>query len=59
MRGGRRKKVAWSAADMKLLRKLAGRERAAGIARKLKRTVLAVRFKAHTKRISLALRHSG
>jgi hypothetical protein len=43
---------------MKLLRSLAGRERAARIARKLKRSVLAVRFKAHTHRISLALKHA-
>ncbi|HKD52896.1 MAG TPA: hypothetical protein VKB72_01645 [Steroidobacteraceae bacterium] len=52
----RRKRIVWSAADLKLLRNLAGRQSAARIARKLKRTVQAVRFKAHMNRISLALR---
>ena len=54
----RRKRIVWSAADLKLLRNLAGRHSAARIARKLKRTVQAVRFKAHMNRISLALRRS-
>jgi hypothetical protein len=52
----RRKRIFWSRVDLKLLRNLAGRESAVRIARKLKRTVLAVRFKAHAHRISLALR---
>ena len=54
----RRKRIVWSAADLKLLRNLAGRQSAARIARKLKRTVQAVRFKAHMNRISLALKRS-
>jgi hypothetical protein len=54
----RRKRVIWTSADLKLLRTLAGRESAARIARKLKRTVQAVRFKAHANRISLAMRRS-
>jgi len=54
----RRKRIVWSTADLKLLRALAGRESAARIARKLKRTVQAVRFKAHVNRISLALKGS-
>ncbi len=52
------KRVFWSNADLKELRRLAGRESAARIARKLKRTLLAVRFKAHSHRISLALRRA-
>ncbi len=54
----RRKRIIWSNAELKLLRALAGRERTARIARKLKRTVQAVRFKAHANRISLALKRS-
>ena len=54
----RRKRIVWSAADLKLLRNLAGRQSAARIARKLKRTVQAVRFKAHMNSISLALKRS-
>jgi hypothetical protein len=55
---GRRKRLSRSSDDVRLLRSLAGRETAARIARKLKRTVLAVRFKAHVHRISLALRNT-
>jgi hypothetical protein len=54
----RRKRIIWSTTDLRLLRNLAGRESAARIARKLKRTVQAVRFKAHMHRISLALKRS-
>ena len=54
----RRKRIVWSTAELKLLRNLAGRESAARIARKLKRTVQAIRFKAHVNRISLALKRS-
>jgi hypothetical protein len=54
----RRKRVLWSTAELKLLRTLAGRESARRIARKLKRSLQAVRFKAHAKRISLALKRS-
>lgn len=52
----RSKPIPWSAQDLKTLRKLAGRTSTARIARQLRRTVLAVRFKAHTRRISLALK---
>jgi hypothetical protein len=54
----RRKKIHWTREDVKVLRSLAGRHTAARIARKLKRTVLAVRFKTYTHRISLALKHA-
>jgi hypothetical protein len=53
-----RKRIIWSTSDLKLLRTLAGRESAARIARKLKRTVQAVRFKAHVNRISLSMKRS-
>jgi hypothetical protein len=54
----RRKRIVWSTTDLKQLRNLAGRESVARIARKLKRTIQAVRFKAHMHRISLALKRS-
>jgi hypothetical protein len=54
----RRKRIVWSTADLRMLRNLAGRESAVRIAHKLKRTVPAVRFKAHTNRISLVLKRS-
>jgi hypothetical protein len=50
----RRKRVFWTSKDLRLLRKLAGRRSAARIAKQLKRSVLAVRFKAHKAGISLA-----
>jgi hypothetical protein len=53
-----RKRVPWSRDDVKRLRSLAGRESAVRIARKLRRTVQAVRFKAHTYQISLAPRRA-
>lgn len=52
----RRKRASWTSQDLKRLRKLAGRHSAARIARRLRRTVLAVRFKAHINGISLAQR---
>jgi hypothetical protein len=54
----RRKRVFWTSKDLKLLRKLAGRRGAAQIARQLRRSVLAVRFKAHKAGISLARKKS-
>ncbi len=54
----RRRRIVWSSSDVKLLHQLAGRQSVDRIARKLKRTVLAVRFKAHINGISLAVRHS-
>lgn len=58
MAAKKRKRVLWSSADVKLLRKLAGRQTVARIARALKRSTAAVRFKAHTKRIRLAMRRA-
>lgn len=46
----------WSSADLKLLRSLAGKKSVTAIARALKRTEAAVRFKAHMKRIPLAMK---
>lgn len=50
------KRNPWTAADVKQLRRLAGRKTVKAIGRELKRTVAAVRFKAHTEEISLALK---
>lgn len=49
------KRIPWTSANLKLLRQLAGRKTPQVIARELKRTVAAVRFKAHTSNISLAM----
>ena len=49
------KRVPWTPANLKLLRRLAGRKTPKVIARELKRTEAAVRFKAHTSNISLAM----
>jgi hypothetical protein len=54
MARARRKRVFWTSKDLKLLRKLAGRQTAVRIAKQLSRSVLAVRFKAHKAGISLA-----
>jgi len=51
-----KKKVTWSGAEVKLLRALAGRKSSKQIARQLKRTEAAVRFKAWQKRIRLAVK---
>jgi hypothetical protein len=48
------KRRAWTRADLKVLRTLAGRKSVKTIGRTLRRTEAAVRFKAHTKRIALA-----
>jgi hypothetical protein len=58
MPSARRKRILWSTAELKLLRNLAGRESARRIARRLRRSLQAVRFKAHANRISLALKRS-
>ncbi len=50
------KRVPWSPADLKLLKQLAGRQAPKVIARKLKRTEAAVRFKAHMSSVSLAMK---
>jgi hypothetical protein len=52
----RRKRVLWAADELKTLRKLAGKEGVRKIARLLKRSEAAVRFKAWQKRIKLAVR---
>ena len=49
------KRKAWSTADLKSLRDLAGKKSVAKIARVLKRTPAAVAYKAHVKQISLAM----
>jgi len=50
------KRCAWTAADVKVLRSLAGRKSPKAIGRTLRRTEAAVRFKAHTKRIRLTVK---
>jgi hypothetical protein len=52
----RRKRVLWTATELKLLKKMAGRQGVRKIARQLKRSEAAVRFKAWQKRIKLALK---
>jgi len=54
----RRKRVLWTSAELKLLKKLAGKQGVRKIARQLKRSEAAVRFKAWQKRIELALKRS-
>jgi hypothetical protein len=57
MPSARKKKTTrrdWTAADLKQLKALAGRAPLARIARQLRRTELAVRWKATQKKISLA-----
>jgi hypothetical protein len=54
----RRKRVLWTASELKLLKKMAGRQGVRKIARQLKRSEAAVRFKAWQKRIKLALRNA-
>jgi len=49
----RRKRVLWTAADVKLLRQQAGKQTLAQLGRTLKRSPAAVRFKASALRISL------
>jgi hypothetical protein len=53
----RRRRILWTAADVKLLKKAARREPVASIAKQLHRSEAAVRYKATTLKISLALRH--
>ncbi len=54
----RRKRVLWTADELKTLRKLAGKVGVRNIARQLKRSEAAVRFKAWQKRIKLARQKS-
>jgi hypothetical protein len=51
-----RRRILWTIAHERQLRKLSGRTSVARIARELKRSEAAVRYKAHTLRISLALK---
>jgi hypothetical protein len=50
------KRRLWTRTDIKTLRTLAGGKTAKAIGRTLRRTEAAVRFKAHTKRIKLAVK---
>jgi len=52
----RGKRVLWTAADVRILRKSAGRKSRAEIARELKRSEAAVKRKAVLQRISLRRR---
>lgn len=52
----KKKRILWTAADLKLLRRLAGRQNIKRIARELKRTEAAVRYKAFIRGISVAAR---
>jgi len=49
----RRKRVLWTASEIKVLRQLAGKKSLAQLSRVLKRSAAAVRFKASLLRISL------
>ncbi|HTW73783.1 MAG TPA: hypothetical protein VMD56_02550 [Steroidobacteraceae bacterium] len=51
-----RKRILWSAADVRYLRKSAGRQAVAQIARQLHRSEAAVRYKATMLKVSLALK---
>jgi hypothetical protein len=50
------KRRPWTPSEVKALRSLAGRKSVKAIGRTLRRSVAAVRFKAHTKRIRLAIK---
>lgn len=52
----RRKLIRWTRDDVKLIRQHAGRKPVAQIAKALKRSVAAVRYKAHILKVSLAAR---
>ena len=51
-----KKRILWTAADLKTLRKNAGKKTAAQIGREIKRTAEAVQRKAHLQGISLRRR---
>ncbi len=51
------KRVLWTAADVRLLKSQARRRPVGEIAKQLHRSEAAVRYKAATLKISLALRH--
>ena len=52
----RNKRQRWTTTDLRQLKSLAGRRKASVIARQLRRTEPAVRWKAHIEGISLAMR---
>lgn len=52
----RRRRVLWTADELKTLRKLAGKVSVRNLARQLKRSEAAIRFKAWQKRTKLALK---
>jgi len=51
-----RQRILWTAAHEKQLRRLSGRASVARIARELRRSEAAVRYKAHILNVSLALK---
>jgi len=51
-----RQRILWTPAHEKQLRRLSGRVSVARIARELRRSEAAVRYKAHTLSVSLALK---
>ena len=51
-----RKRILWTAADVRHLRKAAGRQPVAKMARELRRSEAAVRYKATMLKVSLALK---
>jgi hypothetical protein len=51
-----RKRIPWTPTHVNRLRRLAGRKSVKAIGRELKRTEAAIRYKAHTERISLAMK---
>jgi hypothetical protein len=54
----RAKRVLWTSTELKLLKKLPGKAGVRRIARQLKRSEAAMRFKAWEKRIKLAVKRS-
>jgi len=55
----RRKRILWTSDELKLLKKLAGKESVRKISRQLKRSEAAIRFKAWQKRISLTAKKTA
>jgi hypothetical protein len=51
-----RKRILWTSADVKFLRKAAGRQPVSQISRQLKRSEAAVRYKATMLKVSLAMK---
>jgi hypothetical protein len=55
----RRRRVLWTSDELKILRKHAGKVGVRNLARQLKRSEAAIRFKAWQKRIKLAVRKAS